>query len=155
MTPEEFKEALASWATGVTVVATEWEGHRYGLTASSFTSVSLTPPLVLICVDRRAESCEALLRAGSFGVSILALGQEAAAMQMARSGEQKFEGLPFEPGPTLGQPLLRGALAHLECRTFRADDAGDHVLLLGEVHAARTHEGSPLLYARRRFHGLG
>ena len=152
---DDFKAALASWATGVTVVATELDGRRFGLTASSFTSVSLEPPLVLVCIDRRAESCEALLRSGRFAVSILAAGQDAPAMQMARPGEQKFDGLPFRAGEALGQPLLDGALARLECRTFRTDDAGDHVLLLGEVVAASAAEGEPLLYFRRRFRALG
>lgn len=150
MIQDDFREALACWASGVTVVATEFEGRRYGLTASSFTSVSLTPPLILVCVDRRAESCEALRRAGQFGLSVLAAGQDAEALRMARSGEDKFDGLRFLQG-ALGQPLLEGALAHLECRTFRVDDAGDHVILLGEVLSASVLPREPLLYYQRRF----
>lgn len=150
MIQDDFRETLARWASGVTVVATEDQGFRYGLTASSFTSVSLSPPLILVCVDLLAESCEALRRSRSFAVSILAADQESEALQMARSGESKFDGLRFLPGD-FGQPLLEGALAHLECRTFRADEAGDHLLLLGEVQLARTFSGEPLVYYQRRF----
>lgn len=139
----------------MTVVATEHQGQRSGLTASSFTSVSLTPPLVLVCVDLRAESCEALRRSPYFGVSVLAAGQEAAALRMARPGADKFDGLPFSPGATCGQPLLAGALGHLECRLYRADEAGDHLIVLGEVLAAHTHPAEPLLYYHRQFRALG
>lgn len=154
MTPDDFREALARWASGVTVVATTLEGRRYGLTASSFTSVSLSPPLVLVCVDRRAESCDALLRSGRFGVSLLAADQQDDALRMARADQDKFDGLRFRDGEHLGQPLLEGALAHLECRLFRADEAGDHLLFLGEVCAVNVAEGAPLLYFQRRFRGL-
>ena len=152
--PDQFREALSRWASGVTVVATEHEGVRSGLTASAFTSVSLEPSLVLVCVERRAESAEALRRAATFGISILAESQQGEALQMARSGHEKFDGLPFFAGPVTGQPLLEGALAHFECRLFRIDEGGDHLLVLGEVLAAHTHDRTPLVYYHRGFHGV-
>ena len=142
---------MSRWASGVTVVATEHEGQRWGLTASAFTSVSLEPPLVLVCVDRRAESAEALRQSSGFGVSVLADSQQDEALRMARSGADKFAGLPFFPGIESGQPLLEGALAHFECRLYRVDDGGDHLLVLGEVLAAHTHDRTPLLYYHRSF----
>jgi flavin reductase (DIM6/NTAB) family NADH-FMN oxidoreductase RutF len=154
VTQDAFREALARWASGVTVVATSLEGRLFGLTASSFTSVSMTPPLILVCIDLRSESCEALRRSGAFGVSVLAAGQQEQALRMARPGEDKFEGLAFRSGAGLGQPLLEGALAHLECHTFRAEEAGDHLLLLGEVCEAGVQDREPLLYFLRRFRGL-
>lgn len=150
-----FREAMSRWASGVTVVTTVHEGGRSGLTASAFSSVSLDPPLVLVCVDRRAESCEPLRRSAHFGVSVLAAEQQAAALQMARSGEDKFAGLPFVVGPVASQLLLEGALAQLECRTYRADEAGDHIIVLGEVLAVHVREAEPLVYFHRRFRGLG
>ncbi|RYE90501.1 MAG: flavin reductase [Myxococcales bacterium] len=155
MRSDEFREALARWASGVTVVATEHEGQRHGLTASAFTSVSLSPALILVCVDRRTDSSEALQRAAGFGVSVLAASQESEALQMARPGPTKFDGLPFVRGPVTGQPLLAGALAHLECRTYRIDDGGDHLIVLGEVLAVTTGESSALVYYRRGFHPVG
>jgi flavin reductase (DIM6/NTAB) family NADH-FMN oxidoreductase RutF len=154
VTPDDFRETLACWASGVTVVATTLEGRRYGLTASSFTSVSLAPPLVLVCVDRRAESCDALLRSGRFGVSLLAAGSAGRGAPDGPADQDKFDGLRFRDGEHLGQPLLEGALAHLECRLFRADEAGDHLIFLGEVCAVSVSEGAPLLYFQRRFRGL-
>jgi len=151
---DDFREALGRWASGVTVVATENQGRRAGLTASSFTSVSLDPPLILVCIDRRAESCEARRLAPHFAVSILATGQEPTALQMARPGPDKFAGLAFSPGSLHGQPLVDGALVHLECRNHRVDEGGDHLILLGEVLAARTFDASPLVYFYRRFRPL-
>ena len=152
---DEFREALARWASGVTVVATEHEGQRWGLTASALTSVSLAPALVLVCVDRRAESSEALRRASGFGISVLAAGQQSEALQMARSGSNKFDGLSFSAGAVNGQPLLAGALAQLECRRYRVDDGGDHLIVVGEVLAAYTREGAPLIYYHRGFRTVG
>lgn len=85
---------------------------------------------------------------------MLAAHQQEQAIRMARSGEDKFDGLAFRSGAGLGQPLLEGALAHLECRTFRAEEAGDHLILLGEVWQASVQDGAPLLYFLRGFRGL-
>jgi flavin reductase (DIM6/NTAB) family NADH-FMN oxidoreductase RutF len=148
-----FREALSRWATGVAVVTCEQGGERAGLTVSSFTSVSLDPPLVLFCLDLRAESRGLLERAGGFAVSLLGQGQQEIGMQMAQRGASKFAGVPTRPGVS-GHPLIEGALAHLECRTDRIIEAGDHLILIGEVLAAAAHEGSPLLYFNRRFGGF-
>jgi flavin reductase (DIM6/NTAB) family NADH-FMN oxidoreductase RutF len=148
-----FREALSRWATGVAVITCEQGGERAGLTVSSFTSVSLDPPLVLFCLDRRAESLALLGRATGFAVSLLQQGQQEIALQMAQRGANKFAGVPTAPG-TEGHPLIEGALAHLECRTDRIIEAGDHLILLGEVLRAVGHEGSPLLYFHRHFGGF-
>jgi flavin reductase (DIM6/NTAB) family NADH-FMN oxidoreductase RutF len=148
-----FREALSRWATGVAVVTCEEGGERAGLTVSSFTSVSLDPPLVLFCLDRRAESLALLGRAGGFAVSLLQQDQQATGLKMAQRGADKFASVPTRPGPS-GHPLIEGALAHLECRTNQIIEAGDHLILIGEVVAAAGHEGAPLLYFQRQFGGF-
>ena len=148
-----FREAMSRWATGVAVVTCEEAGERVGLTVSSFTAVSLDPPLVLFCIDRRAESLALLGRASGFAVSLLGHEQQETARQMAQRGTDKFTGVDTLPSTT-GHPLIAGALAHLECRTDRLIEAGDHLILLGEVVAAAGHEGAPLLYFHRHFGGF-
>lgn len=148
-----FREAMSRWATGVAVITCEQGGERAGLTVSSFTSVSLDPPLVLFCLDRRAESLALLGRSVGFAVSLLQQGQQETALRMAQRGADKFAGVSTLPGAA-GHPLIEGALAHLECRTDRLIEAGDHLILIGEVLAAAGHEGSPLLYFHRQFGGF-
>lgn len=157
--PEDFRRALSHFATGVTVVTT-WtrEGHPTGLTASAFTSVSLTPPLVLVCVAHASHSYPALHASGRFAVNILAAEQEAISRRFAippasDDGAEKFDGVAYKPG-ALGLPVLVDALASLECSTVHAYPGGDHTIFVGHVEAAacRAEPGiEPLLYYRGRY----
>jgi flavin reductase (DIM6/NTAB) family NADH-FMN oxidoreductase RutF len=157
--PEDFRRALGHFASGVTVVTTwDREGRPTGLTASAFTSVSLTPPLVLVCVAHASHSYPALNASGRFAVNILAAEQEAVSRRFAippssDNGAEKFEGVPYEPG-ALGLPVLVDALASLECSTVQAYPGGDHTIFVGQVEAAacRAAPGTdPLLYYRGQY----
>jgi flavin reductase (DIM6/NTAB) family NADH-FMN oxidoreductase RutF len=149
LTPTEFRTALRHLAAGVTVVTTrDVDGRPTGLTAIAFTSVSLDPPLVLVCVDRAATAHPALRTHGRFAVNMLRREQEAVSRRFAESGGDKFHQVPCHVGRT-GLPLLDGALATLECRVVETHEAGDHTIFIGHVEAASVGGGQPLVY----FHG--
>lgn len=146
-----FRAAMSRWASGVAVVTTrDSAGRCHGFTATSFTSVSLDPPMVLVCLDRGAACSEAFAETESYAVHILHQGQEDLARRFARKGEGegKFAGLRVRGS---GAPVLEEALAVLECRVVDRLSGGDHVILLGEVEVAVSFEGSPLAYQGRGF----
>jgi flavin reductase (DIM6/NTAB) family NADH-FMN oxidoreductase RutF len=145
---QEFRRVLGHFAAGVTVVTTRGaDGTPYGLTATAFTSVSLEPPLVLVCVDKRSESHPHFLASGVFTVNFLALDQEDISRRFAISGGDKFVGLASHAGAT-GAPVLADTLGHLDCRTTSVVDAGDHTIFVGAVEAGAAREAQPLLYFR-------
>jgi len=151
---DEFRQVLGHFASGVTVVTTTGEdGRPTGLTASAFASVSLEPPLVLVCVDHKAESYPALRERGRFAVNVLTAAQEDVSRRFATTRLDKFEGVPHRAG-ALGVPLLDGALAQLECVTVSAHPEGDHTIFVGRVEHARDDAGEPLLYYRGRYSRL-
>jgi flavin reductase ActVB len=142
---QAFRLALSQFASGVTVVATlDAEGEPQGLTVSSFCSVSLEPPLVLVCVDNRSETHAGFRGARLFGVSVLGEGQQGVSRRFATLGPEKND-FPFERGPC-GAPLVGGALARIECRLHSVHEAGDHHIYVGEVVSVATSPGHPLLY---------
>lgn len=158
--PDDFRRVLGHFASGVTIVTTlDAAGRPAGLTASAFTSVSLTPPLVLVCVAHNAQSYETLRGADRFAINILEAGQEALSNRFATkssSAAEKFEGVAHKAG-ALGLPLLTDALAHLECSTAHAYPGGDHTIFVGQVEAASSRDGDgpePLLYYRGRYNRL-
>jgi len=129
----------------VTVVATlDTEGRPQGLTVSSFCSVSLEPPLVLVCVDKRSETHAGFAHSGVFGVSVLGEHQQEVSQRFATLGHEKNR-FDFARGST-GAPLVPGAVAQIECRLHAAHDAGDHRIYLGEVVRVTVNSGRPLLY---------
>ncbi len=146
---EEFRRWLGSFAAGVTVVTTRSvEGRPYGLTATAFTSVSLDPPLVLVCVDKKSESYPHFLSSGVFAVNFLAAEQEHYARHFAVSGGEKFRSIPFAEGSS-GAPVLAERLGFVDCQVERTVDAGDHTILIGRVLAGDVAaEKRPLLYFR-------
>jgi len=156
---DDFRRVLGHFASGVTVVTT-WDaaGHPAGLTASSVASVSLDPPLVLVCVAHTAQSYPALQNHGRFAINILHLDHEQIARRFASStgGAEKFEGTGYRPG-VMGLPILKDALAEIECTTIHAYPAGDHTIFVGQVEAADSRGDmgfEPLLYYRGKFHRL-
>jgi flavin reductase (DIM6/NTAB) family NADH-FMN oxidoreductase RutF len=152
--PADFRRALGQFAAGVTVVTTrDGQGRSLGLTVTAFASVSLEPPLVLVCVDHRSEAHAGFRQAGLFGVSILAEGQEEVSRRFAVGGAAKFKGLELTTGTT-GVPLVPGAIAHLECRVIATHDAGDHAIYVGEVLSAQVRPGRPLVYHDRDYRRL-
>ncbi len=144
--PASFRRALGQFASGVTVVTTrDASGRPHGLTVSAFCSVSLRPPLVLVCIDRRSEANAGMRESGLFAVSVLAEGQEDVSRRFAAHGRAKVQDFPFVEGGH-GLPLVPGALAHLECRVRSAHDEGDHTVWVGEVRGLAAQPGPPLLH---------
>lgn len=150
--PLAYRRVVGRFATGVTVVTTVLPGgERHALTCNSFTSVSLEPVLVLFCAEKVARFHDAVLQAGTWGVSVLSTSHLAASRHFASRGRDlstQFEGVPAVPGEVTGAPLLVGAIAALECRTASVTDAGDHSVVIGEVLSASLPdpEAPPLLY---------
>jgi flavin reductase (DIM6/NTAB) family NADH-FMN oxidoreductase RutF len=149
-----FRQALAQFASGITVVTTrDAAGQPLGLTVSAFCSVSLEPPLVLISLDQRSEANAGLRACGVFGLSILAEGQDAVSRLCARPGPSKFADLPLRTGER-GMCLVEDALAQIECEVRAAHPAGDHVLYVGEIVSIAVRPGRPLLYHRGGYRRL-
>jgi flavin reductase ActVB len=151
VTSAAFREALAHFASGVTIVAARRPLGPIGFTATGFTSVSLTPPLILVCVAKTASAYDGVVGAELFGVSVLGEEQRWLAERFATSGIDRFDGVSVVAGAATSAPLIEGALAHLECRPHARHEAGDHTLLIGEVLRASTSVGRPLLHFARRF----
>lgn len=143
----DFREVMRRFPTGVTVVATSGaDGEPAGLTVSSFTSVSLDPPLVLVCVDRDADTHDRLLRGEGFAVSVLAAGQEYVALRFAAEpSEGRFDDVEWHLG-SAGHPLIAGATAWLECVTHEILPGGDHSIFLGRVVGSGLGSSRSMLY---------
>jgi flavin reductase (DIM6/NTAB) family NADH-FMN oxidoreductase RutF len=154
LTATEFRIALRTFAAGVTVVTTrDRTGRPSALTASAFTSVSLDPPLVLVCVDHAASAHPDFRARGWFAVNVLRREQEALSRRFATSGGDKFRGVSWHESHA-GLPLLDGALATLECRIVDAHEAGDHTIFIGQVESASVAGGQPLVYFHGGYHSL-
>jgi flavin reductase (DIM6/NTAB) family NADH-FMN oxidoreductase RutF len=152
--PADFRRVLGHFASGVTIVTTcDADKRATGLTASAFTSVSLEPPLILVCIDHKSQSHGPLMDAGCFAVNILSVDQEALSRKFATTRLDKFEGVAYRLSP-LGVPIIAEALASLECATVSTHVAGDHTILVGRVEAASSGDGHPLLYFRGQYHRL-
>jgi flavin reductase (DIM6/NTAB) family NADH-FMN oxidoreductase RutF len=159
VTQAEFRRALGSFATGVTVITVDYEGEVHGMTANAFASVSLEPLLVLVCVDQKARTHAHLQAKKRFGVNVLAESQRAISEYYARpirthERAEQEAGARFER-TAHGTPVLQGALAYLECRLHTAQDAGDHTIFIAEVEDVRVREGNPLLFYRGKYHSIG
>jgi 4-hydroxyphenylacetate 3-hydroxylase, reductase component len=148
--PRGFRRALGHFATGVTIVTAQAQGQRAGMTANSFSSVSLDPPLVLWSIDKGSHSLPVFEQAEGFAVNVLASDQMDLASRFARSGTDKFAGVDWHPGLS-GAPCLPGAAARFECRRHAIVDAGDHFILLGRVERYQHSDRDLLLFARGRF----
>ena len=148
VTPDEFRSVLGRFPSGVTVVTTkDRDGSDEGMTVSAFCSVSLDPPLVLICVEKTASAYNALTTAPGFVVNILSASQEQIARRFAIVDIDRFEGVGYSRSPN-GLAVLDDVLGVIECATFAMHDAGDHTIIVGKVEAARAQSGTPLLYYR-------
>lgn len=152
---EQFKAAMARWATGVTIVTARAGERVHGMTVSDFAGVSLEPPLVLVCADKRSNTHPLIAEGGCFAANFLAAGQEALSNRFASKRQEwrRFEGLECGEAAT-GAPLIPGALVSLDCRVVAAHDAGDHVIYVGRVEAVVEGEGEPLVYYDGGYHSL-
>ena len=142
-----FRLAMSHFASGVTVVTTAHDGRLYGMTVASFASLSLHPPLVLVCIERSVKTHDAISAAGKYGVSILSSAQADISSKFASRSDDKFAGVELIEGE-LDVPLIAGALTAIECRLYDRLPGGDHTIFIGEVMKIHTTEGDPLLYFR-------
>lgn len=150
----DFRSALGSFATGVTIVTTSApDGTDVGMTANSFNSVSLDPPMILWSIGKNALSQPVFAAAEHFAVHILAAGQEDLSNRFSRRGEDKFAGLELERGPG-GVPLLPGCAARFKCRTAFRYEGGDHDIIVGEVLAFDHFDKRPLLFHRGKYSAI-
>jgi flavin reductase ActVB len=153
--PVAFHEAMKRFASGVTIVTTvDADGSPKGFTASAFCSLSMEPPLVLVCQARTSSSYDAFASCEKFLVNILGDAHEELALKFARSGGEKFEGGPFRPGLATGLPLLPDALAVLGCDVHARYDGGDHDIYVGQVYSCHVRDGAPMLHFDSRFWAL-
>jgi flavin reductase (DIM6/NTAB) family NADH-FMN oxidoreductase RutF len=155
VTSDQFRQVMGSFATGITVITTrDKDGNPYGLTVNSFTSVSLNPLLVLVCLDLRLSGLQAFRDSKQFGVSILSEHQEDMSRLFAKKDSERPASIYYEG--KLGLPLLHNSLAIMECETVQIYEGGDHLIFLAEVKAAEVLSmGKPLLFFRGKYHGLG
>jgi flavin reductase (DIM6/NTAB) family NADH-FMN oxidoreductase RutF len=147
--PDSFRSVLGRFASGVTVVTTvdPDTGRDQGMTVTAFCSLSLEPPLVLFCAERRVDTHHAVARATHFAVNILCDSQEPLARRFSGPDLDRFDGIGFRRGST-GAAILDDVLAYLECERVASHDGGDHTIFVGEVQHATTRDGRPLLYYR-------
>jgi len=144
---EQFREGLRHWASGVTIVTSSCGERIHGMTVSAFSSVSLDPPLVLVCADKATITHGLIAESGVFAVNVLARGQEALSNRFASKKDEhrRFEGIEWSRGAT-GAPILPGVLVALDCRVVAAHDAGDHVIYVGSVESISARQAEPLVY---------
>ena len=155
--PAQFRALLGRFATGVSILTTRQpDGRPTGMTASSIASVSLSPPQLLVCVDRRHEMHAAMEASGHFVLNVLAADQEALSRRFASDAApgDRFDGVGYRDNER-GLPVLDGVLAHIECEKTNAVAAGDHTVFLGLVTGGAVTERRPLLYYRGGYAALG
>ena len=158
-TKADFRKAMGSFATGVTVITVDLEGKVHAMTANALTSVSLEPLLLLVCVDHAAKTHAHLHAKQRFGINILAENQRPVSDFYARTVElqgdaEQETGARFDR-TAHGTPVLHGALAYLECRLQSSQDAGDHTIFIAEVEEVVVRQGEPLLYFRGKYRKVG
>jgi flavin reductase (DIM6/NTAB) family NADH-FMN oxidoreductase RutF len=151
--PDEFRAVMRNLVSGVTVVTTNIDGQRYGMTVTAFSSVSLDPTLIQVSLEKDSRTHEAVHRSGRLAISILEAGQDEVARQFAAPGSDGFEGSDIEVGET-GLPLITGAIGHLECRVVKEFEGGDHTIFIGEVLEGRASAGTPLVHFRGSYQGI-
>lgn len=146
ITKEEFRAALGRFASGVTVVTTKNDsGKLFGITVSAFCSVSLEPPLILVCIEKRAGSHHAFQESKAFVVNILREDQQSVSNHFASHLEDKFANVEYDTGIE-NLPVLRNCLANLECRLHDSHESGDHTIFIGQIEKAAVNEENPLIY---------
>ncbi len=150
-----FLEACAHFATGVGVLtARDRHGRPHGMTVNSFTSVSLDPPLILVCIDHRSAVLPHVLDSKVFAINILGEQQKAISITFAVEPEGRFDHIEWHAG-RLGAPILTGILAQLECTVAQTVEAGDHTVVIGNAAHVHSRDGKPLLYVHRAYERIG
>lgn len=151
--PQALRQALSQFATGITIITTKrTDGQYVGVTANSFNSVSLTPPLVLWSLSKKSSHQTAFAESEFYAVSVLAAEQQELSVHFSSFKGDRFAGLEVSEGLG-GCPLIPNALAHFECRVKSRYDEGDHIIMVGEVLRCDAHEGQALVYRARQYFG--
>jgi flavin reductase (DIM6/NTAB) family NADH-FMN oxidoreductase RutF len=154
---EHFRKAMSRFATGVTVITTTLDGEMHGMTANAVTSLSLDPMLLLVCVDKNADSHDILSKAGVFAVNILSESQADLSNRFAKKefdGAHDMDDVPHSIAES-GAPIIDGAIAYIDCRTITEHHGGDHTIFIGEVLDARELNGAaPLLFYTAKYSRL-
>jgi flavin reductase (DIM6/NTAB) family NADH-FMN oxidoreductase RutF len=150
LTSDEFREVISHFASGVTVITALLDGRAFGTTASAVTSLSLEPPMLLVCMNKQSETGRAVAQSKRFGVNILGADQVDLAERFAQKGGDKFAGVPVSAGKW-GEPLFDEALATLECHVAEETTGGTHYVFLAEVESGAARGGAPLAYFRGKF----
>ena len=151
---QELRRVMGHFATGVTVVTTrDGEGTPFGLTANAFTSLSLDPPLVLVCVDKSVQCYGCFEESKVFAVNILSEDQEAISRRFATKGIEKFTGIKWRKGKS-GLALIEGSIAHIECRIAQRYEGGDHTIYVGEILSVSVSGGRPLVFFKGKYRRL-
>ena len=153
---EDFKAAMASFAVGVTVVTTvDAEGVPHALTATAFSSLSKTPPLCLVCVDKQARAHSPIAASRRFAINILSADQSSLSEHFAnKKNDDKFAAVGWTPGRSTGCPIIAGALSSLECELVETHAGGDHDIFVGHILDVLVHTGDPLVYFRGAYAAL-
>jgi flavin reductase (DIM6/NTAB) family NADH-FMN oxidoreductase RutF len=145
----DLREAMSNFGSGVTVVTSRWQdGKPAGFTATAFASLSLEPPLVLVCLAHTARSHPAFAACRTLAISVLAANQEHVARRFASRSVDKFGGMEIEEGELTSLPMIAGAVVQLECDTHEIYPGGDHDIIIGRVINLRINGGEPLIYHR-------
>ncbi|MFK2825756.1 flavin reductase family protein [Bacillus sp. B190/17] len=147
---EEYRNVIGHFTSGVSIITVRENGVDYGITASAVSSVSLDPPMLLICANKSTGTCHAISREGSFTVNILAENQGELAYQFSRANTDKFADVTMSYGK-LGNPVLDDTLAQLECRVVEEVTGGTHSVFIAEVQKADAAEKDPLVYFKGKF----
>jgi len=155
----DFRRAMGAFATGVTIITVDLEGEVHGMTANAFASVSLDPPMVLVCVDKDTRTHVHLHAKKRFGVNVLGEDQRPISEYYARP-DRTHQDADTEAGARFvrtahGTPMLDGSLAYLECRLHSVEDAGDHTIFIAEVEDVVVRDGAPLLFFRGKYRKVG
>ncbi|MEK7727635.1 MAG: flavin reductase family protein [candidate division KSB1 bacterium] len=155
--PTDFRKALGAFATGVTIVTTRAGEVIHGLTANAFCSLSLAPPLVLVCVDKKAQSHDLIVAGECFAINLLNAEQQPLSERFSQNkleGKERYAGVDFTQAVT-GAPILANVLSWLDCKLVATHDGGDHTIFVGEVVAlGNGEEAAPLLYYRSQYRKL-
>lgn len=150
MNRDAFRHIVGHFTSGVTIITTREDDKNWGITASAFSSVSLEPPMILVCVNKNTGTCHAISKTKVIGVNILHENQGELARKFAQPQTDKFQGTSIEYGE-LGVPLVQDVLAHMECRVVEEVTGGTHSIFLAEVQQASAYEKAPLVYYRGKF----
>lgn len=150
-----FRDVLGRFATGVTVITATSGGEPVGMTCQSFSSVSLTPPLVLFCPAKTSRAWPLIRKSGKFAINLLAEGQEGISNTMATKGIDKFADVSWQPSPITGSPLIDGTLGYIDCSVHAVHEAGDHYIVVGLVKELESKQATePLIFSQGKYRSL-